>query len=147
MACRVGIFAVFEMIISPGPCQSRTFEIQCDGILAKRQIFRRSSAVEQVTVNHLVTGSNPVVGANNQISQATGSHPWGKAGGKGRIVTESGDFSFLLCRFHRRPAIGFEPVIKCSKEYEDGSGARCGWFYRQSHGKEAEIRGILCLWC
>ena len=75
MACRVGIFAVFEMIISPGPCQSRTFEIQCDGILAKRQIFRRSSAVEQVTVNHLVTGSNPVVGANNHISQATGSHP------------------------------------------------------------------------
>ena len=63
MVCRVGIFAVSEMIINPGPCQSRTFEIQCDGILAKRQIFRRSSAVEQVTVNHLVTGSNPVVGA------------------------------------------------------------------------------------
>lgn len=28
-----------------------------------KHIFRRSSAVEQVTVNHLVTGSNPVVGA------------------------------------------------------------------------------------
>ncbi len=40
-------------------CQSRVFEIQCDGI----KTFRRSSAVEQVTVNHLVTGSNPVVGA------------------------------------------------------------------------------------
>ncbi len=29
----------------------------------EKKIFRRSSAVEQVTVNHLVTGSNPVVGA------------------------------------------------------------------------------------
>lgn len=72
-------------------------------------LFRGSSVVERMAVNHLVVGSNPTPGANISISQATGSHPWGKAGGKGRIVTDSGDFSFPLHRFHRRPVIGFEP--------------------------------------
>ncbi len=41
-------------------------------------MFRRSSAVEQLTVNQLVVGSIPTVGAKNPIkTKVLGKHPAG----------------------------------------------------------------------
>ncbi len=99
-----GEYLLTMVIVSHQSCQRRVFEIQCDGI----KTFRRSSAVEQVTVNHLVTGSNPVVGANISISQATGS-PSGRKLEKSPSMGKSNKNTILWSRvfvFARIPTAG-----------------------------------------